>query len=326
VARIKRRAVVVLSVSAAITVIAGASALWFRSHASDVDRRGAANGNPEHAPSSGPSATQAKPGLASPQSTGNQGVLLDRLLRLKEETTKRKSAERTSDHWNSEEYALRVARESPEESVRNLMMDSYMLGAPGLVDNVHTDRYFELISQEPRVRKLLDIATGGTSEQRKALLDSVIGMCRIYLEELPDFGTEGTPWKPTVLHPGAGIAYPYLLRYLDNNATTLELIVRMGRRLQAAARKRFGEDDSGRRMGSEQGMIMGYACDHFLTLVLNREDLRSRITSAQSEVLEAFKTYREPRSGKERNWFQEQWEILDFAERFVEAEEDRKEG
>jgi hypothetical protein len=210
--------------------------------------------------------------------------------------------------------------ETVEQTVRNLLEKAHVP-----VGVIQGDAFLkEIIARLPRVRRLLLIAARDEAQKEK-VLQYVTEMCREYVEELPDFTPDGQEWAPTAMSPHGGMAYAYLLSELDDNAFTLPLVVRMHLRQQSAGIKYFESQfgpygDTSKWAICDHGMILAYACDHFLDLYCSREDLWRTATPAQRQVLERFKVYVEDRSERKRgwSWYGDQLKILRFATDFVQ--------
>jgi len=259
-----------------------------------------------------------RPALTSAPAPVNPPVELDLELCLADPRELSRAARIAEVSRRQEQEELEAKEESTDESIRNLASKTYTLCSPVLDLTTASEEYFRQLREVPRVRKLLRIATQGSVRERKAMSQRIAQMCEAYVEDLPDFGIEGMPWRPSAMHPGGGIAYAYLLTHVDDSASTLSLIVDMHLRQQSAARKYFGQQSSD-WICCEHGMVLAYASDHFLRLYCSREDLRAGVTPAQAKVLQAYEVYVDNRSRTEWDWFSEQISILEFAVGFVHA-------
>lgn len=215
---------------------------------------------------------------------------------------------------------VEVAGETIEEAVRGLAWTYTTL---------HFDwepledpqRALVVLQAHPRVRKLLRIASEGADAEKGALRDCILRMCERYVGQLPSYGKMGESWRPSAMHFGGGVAYSYILTHLDCDALgTLDLLVRMHTREQAAGRAYFGRE-SQKPVATTHAMLLAYACNHFLSLCWSREELKRGLTPAQASVLERFREYQEtaPQHGKEAAWARQQRTYLGFAAELVGA-------
>jgi hypothetical protein len=171
------------------------------------------------------------------------------------------------------------------------MYESDDLGEADLSPARSVQPLLDRISMHPRLAKLLKVAREGTPAERRALREAVVRECQAYVKDLPDIGREGSPWRPSVLHPGGGIAYGLILRECDPDATTLPVLVQVWQRQQAAY-GRLRSPPSNEWTTSNQASIVADACEHFLDVYASREDLRKKLTPKQAEVLAAYQEAR----------------------------------
>ena len=228
------------------------------------------------------------------------------------------AAKATAYERRLREEAAEAATETLAETVRKLR------DSKRLVDEKRDAVLFLcMIHREPRAQKLMNVALNGTEDERRMLLRLVEEMCRIYVEELPDFVLPGQPYTLSAMHHDGGVAYPYLLTMLDDNAATLDLIVRMHLRNQSAIRKHL--DLVGVSAAPDEwvlcdhGITLAFAARHFLSLYVLRGDLGSKANQEQQRVLAAFRAYVESDEGGLRDLYENQNRILRFATDFVEA-------
>ncbi len=130
--------------------------------------------------------------------------------------------------------AEEVSRESTPEKAENLLYKTFSVGDTVMeADFAAAERYLATLQDHPRVKALLEVATSGSEQERRELLDKLVKMCHVYLDELPLIRKRGPnlPWQPSVMHPGGGKAFPYLLAHVDDDATTLHLLAKMYLRL-----------------------------------------------------------------------------------------------
>jgi hypothetical protein len=137
------------------------------------------------------------------------------------------------------QLAIEVSKESTPEKVRNLLYKTYLVGDPLMESNFFSaERYISTLQHHPRIKALVEVAVSGSGSEKQELLDNLVKMCYIYLEELPLIGGDpNEPWQPSVRSPGGGKAFPYLLTYVDDDATTLGLLTKMYLRLQKALKQ-----------------------------------------------------------------------------------------
>jgi hypothetical protein len=217
------------------------------------------------------------------------------------------------------EQLLDVEKETWQECVRNLLEKQYIL-CLSLEDYAHNPEHFlQSVGEGARVHKLLQVAAAGTDAEKRALVSAIVHMCRVYIDDLPDSGPPDEPWTPTVMSPGSAAAYPYLLRHLDADGSTLKVVVQMFSREQDALRKHYGITSPDYRSMSEMAMLCAYACDHFLGLYASRDDLRRAANPAQVAVLDAFRRYQEQNGNRGGDWFSYDFQVLGFARQFVDA-------
>jgi hypothetical protein len=168
------------------------------------------------------------------------------------------------------------------------------------------------------VRSLIKLAVEGSDSDRRALLDHLRTMCRAYVEELPLLGGDpNAPWKPSVRFPGGGKAFPYLLTYVDTDATTLPLLVEMYLRMQEAL-KQYHKVDDDEWFSSKDGLVFAYACDYFLNMVHSRADLQEKLAEDQRKVLREYALHRAART-KDWDLDLKQCVVMELAVAFVQA-------
>ncbi len=244
-----------------------------------------------------------------------------------EPAEKLKKQPQPSEKYDPKALEAEVAKETIEECVRNLLEKTLMLGSPAIIYAMQPERYIEDLQKNPRVRKLLRIATRGSASDKELLLETIKRMCRVYLEELPDCTGPGEPWKPSACFAEGVWGYVYLLTVLDETGETLPLILSMRDR-HHSARRNHVEKYTGRVVSGyvydDPGIVLAYACEHFLNLHASRKDQTGNVTSDQIEVLKAFKAYQDRRSERQWDWSREQKAILEHAARFVEAAKGRR--
>jgi len=217
-----------------------------------------------------------------------------------------------------------IEKESMEQAVHNLAHCSIVAVVS---PSVSVEPLVHSMSLHPGVAKLLKIARDGAADERGALRTAILGECTAYLKDLPDFGEEGKPWKPSALTPGGGMAFPLILRQCDPDAESLPVLARMWLRHQDALRKHAERQGFKRPAAewssSDVGALHAYTCKYFLDQYIAREDLRRNIKPAQAKVLEAYKAYRDAALQTDKMQ-SEQTRIMRFAVDFVEAGTDKK--
>jgi hypothetical protein len=223
-----------------------------------------------------------------------------------------------------EQLSVEVSKESTAEKVRNLLYKTSYIGDMLLESDFTSGiRYISTLQDNPRVKSLVELATNGSQAEKKEIYNNLVKMCHVYLEELPLLlGDPNDPWRSSVMHPGGGSAFPYLLTYVDGNASTLGLLAKMYLRLQNGLKlyhQLHYKVDVDEWISSKQGLIFAYACDHFLDIYSRRLDLQEQLSAQQSEVL---KKYAEHRKSRPKNWNIELNErtVMEFAVAFVESE------
>jgi hypothetical protein len=234
-----------------------------------------------------PRATKEAVRTALPENRNLEPPDTERATREQQEFEKRKRA-----------LALlgEVQAETVEETVRNLLYKTYFLLSPFRSTVMKPDDMVREADRNPRVQKLLRIAHEGTGAQRRDLHDAILKMINVYMTELPDFLPEGVRWEPSVIDPGGGIAYFYLLNHLDvDPAGTLKLLVDVHRREQAAY---LHYDESRRQPGrqkwpegvvlTDHGQFLAMTAEQLLTTLNSRADLQKDLTQPQLDVLHEF--------------------------------------
>jgi len=219
---------------------------------------------------------------------------------------------RTAKH---DKAAAAAAAETIEEKVRALMYKTYRVGSPTRSFTAG-EPYLATYMNNPRVGALAKVAMEGSAAEKAELLRCLTRMCRVFLTELPEFCADAdAPWKPTVMHSGGVAAYPYLLRLVDEDATALELVVRMHLWRQEV-RRRVRKAASTDWVSCEIGLAFAYACDYFLAQYCARPELRAGLAAEQLRTLDAFKAHKAAR-GPDWNLGRRQCEVLEFAVQFV---------
>ena len=179
-----------------------------------------------------------------------------------------------------------------------------------------------------RVKKILEIAENGSEWERKELLEYVKEMCTLLMnDEVPDKEGDYT-WngmKVSLKSFAMGTtAYPLLLIHLDDDASSMELLVKIYMRIQEAWRIRRNKPhpDSPEKSrywarGLPHGKFIAHACRHFLDLYNFREDLKRKCTPEQLKALADFAS---PELAQKRAdpWINELF-IMEFAVPFVMA-------
>ncbi|MHC4166856.1 MAG: hypothetical protein ACYSWQ_07860 [Planctomycetota bacterium] len=216
-------------------------------------------------------------------------------------------------------FAEEVSNESTPEKVENLLYKTNSVGDTVMqADFYAAERYIATLQDHPRVKALLEVATSGSKSEKRELFDNLVKMCHVYLEELPLIREQIFPWQPSVMHPGGGKSFPYLLAHVDEDATTLILLAKMYLRLQKAGKAyfKFTNDDWG---SSKNGLIYAYACDKFLNTLSSRSELQKEMSTEQLQVL---KRYAEHRQNRPEDWNLErkQCAVMEFAVAFFEGE------
>ena len=224
------------------------------------------------------------------------------------------------------ELEERVSRETTAEKVYNLLYESTRLVGDDLMMVSSSDgmRYIATLHNDFRVQALVDLAENGTHAERRELYDLLVEMCRVYLEDLPLTGQKGKPRSPSASDPGGGKALPYLLTYVDDDATTLPLVAKMFLRLQEGGRMQAppGLLEEGEWFGCREGLVFAYACDHFLNIYATRPDLQAKLSRGQRRVI---KEYAKDRKNRPEDWDINRLDhkVMRFAVRFAELEDER---
>lgn len=221
---------------------------------------------------------------------------------------------------------VEVEKETTEETVRNLLYETYDIGTAGLSPlsgMLIVERLLEIMQKEPRGQKLFAIAVRGTDAQKEALLKSVKRMCNVYLNELPEFQSDpDVPWQASVIHSPGVMAYPPLLLQLeDDPAQTLDIVTRMYLRIQQARREYFQAKGMHRDIGScDEGTIMAYVCHVCMSRLASDQRFKEQATAEQLKALEEYEDYR----AKTARWnpADEQMRIMKFAARVCQKQAD----
>jgi len=221
-----------------------------------------------------------------------------------------------------EQLAMEVNKESTAEKVRNLLYKTNSVGDPFMESNFASGtRYISTLDADLRVKALIELATNGSESDKQELLVNLVNMCRVCLEDLPllidDPNAPLQPWQATVMSPCGSKAFPYLLTYVDEDASTLGLLVRMYLRMQKAI-KQYHKVDNDAWFGSKHGVVFAYACDHFLNIYNSRLDLQKKLSEEQLAVLKKYSDHRKSRA-KDWNLDSRQCDVMEFAVAFVEA-------
>jgi hypothetical protein len=226
---------------------------------------------------------------------------------------KKRSFAQRQDH-----LAREVSTETTSQKVRNLLYSTPWIGDPLLESEFgNADEYLASLRTDPRVASLMDLAIHGSDADKLELKAQLIQMCQVYLHELPLVRDSDSPWQPSVRCPGGGKAYPYLLAYVDRDATTLPLLVKMYLRMQSAL-KQYHKAKDDEWFSSKAGLVFAYACDSFLNACSSRADLRTSLTQRQLKILQKYADHRSARP-KDWNLDLKQCAVMEYAVAVVEA-------
>ena len=223
------------------------------------------------------------------------------------------------------ELEERVSRETTAEKVHNLLYELTSLIGDPLMEGPNRIgvEYIATLHDDFRVQALADVAENGTNAERRRLYRLLVEMCQICLEDLPLIHEEGRDkWMPSATDLGGGIALPYLLIYVDEDAVVLPLVAKMYLRLQEGGRIQAPPgfpDDAW--FGCKEGLVFAYTCDHFLNVYATRPDLRAGLSGEQRKVISEYVEHRDNRP-EDWNIERQQRKVMKFAVRFADLEDE----
>ncbi len=227
-------------------------------------------------------------------------------------------------------------------------------------------KFLNTLEKTHRVQKLMQIIRTRTPEAKAQLKASVIDMCHFYIQKAPLLPPEAPcntdpasvtfANEPSAYFPKDGIAYAYLLSYLDEKGDMLPLLVQIHKRQQDASyemsmfmRSKKGAEDAEAPpkafTGTAHGAVIAYACGQILRKIILDEELKASLSTNQKSVLEQFtqlemaeqteweadvaewsQNSSEPFDKRRPDWrdMESQSEILPLAEAFVNAGQESK--
>ncbi|MBI4560116.1 MAG: hypothetical protein HY706_21185 [Candidatus Hydrogenedentes bacterium] len=216
---------------------------------------------------------------------------------------------------------VEVRNEPVEETIAKLLEDP-------LADNFASSHstYLHRVLDEPRVRKLLDIARNGSDAERQWLAEEVREKLSSALDQMPPFIPEGEPFQPTLTSPGGALGLSLVLAETESSPSSLDLIVEMHRRGQAATkdhiRTQRGEDFQKVLLEhpyvmSRYGMVLAYSSDQILSRWAEGNVPGLELTQDQAQMLVEYSANRIKWTDSSQGYYTYQSDILEFAERIA---------
>ncbi len=207
-----------------------------------------------------------------------------------------------------EQEAGIAANETMSDNVRNLYFKGELFTwYSQLYFSRNYAAFFNSIERVPRIQKLMQIIRTGSSDEKAKLKACVIGMCNFYIKEAPllpssqntDPASVAFNNEPSALFPKDGIAYAYLLSYIDEKGDMLPLLVKMHERQQEASyelgKLMLSKNNSDNVESTPKvftatihGAIISYACGHIMRAITINEEKKDSLTEIQKSVLERF--------------------------------------